>query len=166
LAAVLFLGSGGFGLALGNDGAASNAIGGIQLRREANVSMKTERLTISEDKVTVEYEFLNETDKDITTEVAFPIPLYSYAIFSAAPDPYFNDFRLWVEGKELKYNVDARAKYEGKDYTDLLRGMGMDFIQRLGYRSEGAHYRSHHKAYKRAGRSTRQPRPRWYWPDK
>jgi hypothetical protein len=36
--------------------------------------MEKERLTIGESKVTVEYEFLNDTDKNITTEVAFPIP--------------------------------------------------------------------------------------------
>jgi hypothetical protein len=126
LAAVLLFVSGVFVHALGNDGAASSAVGGIQLRREANVSMERERLAISGDKVTVEYEFLNKTDKDITTEVAFPIPPYSYAIFSDASDPYFDDFRLWVEGKELKYDVDARAKVEGEDYTDLLKGMGMD----------------------------------------
>ena len=40
-------------LALGNDSAASSAAGGIQLRREANISMEKERLTIGESKVTV-----------------------------------------------------------------------------------------------------------------
>src|ERR1700739_4093850 len=88
--------------------------------------MEKERLTISEAKVTVDYEFLDETDKDITTEVAFPIPPYGDAIFTNAPVPYFDDFRLWVGGKELKYNVNARAELEGKDYTNLLKEMGID----------------------------------------
>ena len=68
------------GTASPNDAAASTAAGGIQLRREARISMEKERLFISEKKITVEYEFLNETDQDITTEVAFPVP------------PYDNDF--------------------------------------------------------------------------
>jgi hypothetical protein len=92
-------------LALGNDGAASTGVGGIQLRREANISMKQERLTISESKVTVEYEFLNDTDKDITTEVAFPIPPYDNKSDDPGGIPSFNDFHLWVDGKELKYST-------------------------------------------------------------
>lgn len=124
--------------ALGNDSAASTGAGGIQLRREANISMEKERLTISESKVTVEYEFLNETDKDITTEVEFPIPPYENTSDSTNGFPDFNDFHLWVDGKELKYNTDIRAKLNGKDYTDLLKGLGVDIETFDGdYGSEG-----------------------------
>lgn len=59
---------------LANDSAASVGVGGIQLTREARISMEKERLTIGRDKVTVEYEFLNQTSQDITTEVAFSGP--------------------------------------------------------------------------------------------
>jgi len=113
-------------LAFGNDGAASSGAGGIQLRHEANISMEKERLTISESNVTVEYEFLNDTDKDITTEVAFPIPPYDNKPDDPDGIPGFNDFHLWVNGKELKYNIDVRAKLNGKDYTDLLKTLGVD----------------------------------------
>jgi hypothetical protein len=124
LAATLMLVSGG--LALGNDGAASSGAGGIQLRHEANISMEKERLTISESKVTVEYEFLNDTDKDITTEVAFPIPPYDNSPDNPGGIPDFNDFHLWVDGKELKYSTDVRAKLNGKDYIDILNPLGVD----------------------------------------
>lgn len=124
LAATLILVSGA--PALGNDGAASRGVGGIQLRREANISMEKERLTVSESKITVEYEFLNDTDKDITTEVAFPIPAYSNQSDDPVNTPGFNDFHLWVEGKDLKYSTDVRAKVNGKDYTDILKPLGVD----------------------------------------
>ena len=124
LAATLMLVSGT--LALGNDSAASSGAGGIQLRHEANISMEKERLTISESKVTVEYEFLTDTDKDITTEVAFPIPPYDNKADNPGGIPSFNDFHLWVDGKELMYNIDVRAKLNGKDYTDLLKTLGID----------------------------------------
>ena len=88
--------------------------------------MEKERLTISEAKVTVEYEFLNQTDKNITTEVAFPIPPYDDAFTDAGGRRDFGDFRLWVEGKELKYNTEVRAKLRDKDYTDLLKSLGID----------------------------------------
>jgi len=122
----LILASSDFTLVLGNDSAASRAIGGIQLRREANISMEKERLTITEAKVTVEYEFLNQTDKNITTEVAFPIPPYDVGFMDAGGRRDFDDFRLWVEGKELKYATEVRAKLRDKDYTDLLKSLGID----------------------------------------
>jgi hypothetical protein len=125
-------------VALGNDGAASSGAGGIQLRHEANISMEKERLTIGESKVTVEYEFLNDTDKDITTEVAFPIPPYENKADDPGGIPDFNDFHLWVDGKELKYNTDVRAKTNGKDYTDILKPLGVDIASFDGtYGSQG-----------------------------
>jgi len=122
----LVLANGAFTHVFGNDSAASTAIGGIQLRREANISMEKERLTISEAKVTVEYEFLNQTDKSITTVVAFPIPPYYYGFLDAGGPRDFGDFRLWVEGKELKFNTEVKAKLREKDYTDLLKRLGID----------------------------------------
>lgn len=113
-------------VAHGNDGTASSGAGGIQLRHEANISMEKERLTIGESKVSVEYEFLNDTDKDITTEVAFPIPPYENKADDPVNVPGFNDFHLWVDGKELKYSTDVQAKVNGKDYTDLLKPLGVD----------------------------------------
>ena len=44
-------------LVSGNDGAASTAASGIQLKKEARISMEKERLFISEKKITVDYEF-------------------------------------------------------------------------------------------------------------
>ena len=60
-----------------DDGAASIAAGGIVMVREPRITMQNEVLRISGSKVRVDYEFLNDTDKDITTEVAFPVPAYS-----------------------------------------------------------------------------------------
>jgi hypothetical protein len=101
LLAALLLGSCAFLQA--NDAVAELAAGGIQLRQEARISMEKERLEIGLDKVRVEYEFLNLADQDITTQVAFPVPPYEYD--SAALQtryPYFTDFRVWVDGQEVK----------------------------------------------------------------
>jgi hypothetical protein len=116
----------------GNDSAASTGAGGIQLRREANVSMEKEVLTISEAKVTVEYEFLNESDQDIATDVAFPIPAYGNGFIDPAGRRDFNDFHLWVEGKPLKYETEVRADLNGKDQTEVLTKLGID-IASLGH---------------------------------
>jgi hypothetical protein len=117
---------------LGNDGAASVGAGGIQLRREARISMEKERLTISEKKVTVEYDFLNDSDTDITTEIVFPVPPYAERNLDASLNKRLDDFRVWVEGRETKYQTDAKAMLNGVDYSGLLQKFGVD-VATLGH---------------------------------
>ena len=118
--------------ALGDDGAASVGVGGIQLIREPRVSMEEERLTISATQITVEFDFLNDTDKDITTEVAFPVPPYDRKFLDASYPKGLDDFRLWIDGRETKYQIDARAMLKGVDYSALLRKLGVD-VASLGH---------------------------------
>jgi hypothetical protein len=113
-----------------NDSAAEVAAGGIQLRKEARISMEKERLTISLKKVTVECEFLNTSDEDITTEVAFPLPPYKFDLEGQRPD--FSDFRVWVDGQEVKYQTQVRAEIKGANYAHLLNSLGID-IQDFGH---------------------------------
>jgi hypothetical protein len=89
--------------------------------------LEKERLTISIKKVTVEYEFLNTTDQDIATEVGFPMPPYEYSEGNSWGGAWsFTDFRVWVDGREVQYQTEARAKVKATDYTDLLSGLGVD----------------------------------------
>src|SRR3989440_11113341 len=118
--------------AFSNDGAASVAVGGIQLKREARISMEKERLTISREKVTVEYEFLNPTDEDITTEIAFPVPPYDEKYLNVSVNERLDDFRVWVDGQETKYQTEAKAMLNDVDYTALLRKLGVD-VASLGH---------------------------------
>jgi len=108
---------------IANDGAAEVALGGIILKKEARISMEKERLTIALNKVTVEYEFLNDTDKDITTLVAFPIPDCSLWV----GDGYkrINDFKLWINNIPTQYHTENRAILNEIDYTKLLVQMGI-----------------------------------------
>ncbi|HZU29958.1 MAG TPA: DUF4424 family protein [Candidatus Angelobacter sp.] len=117
-----------------NDSAASSAAGGIQFKREPRISMAKEKLIISTKKITVEYEFINESDQDITTEVAFPIPAYKVTM-SAGGIRNFNDFHLWVEGAERKYQIQAKAMLKTKDCSFLLQKYGID-IASLGHFEE------------------------------
>lgn len=119
-----------------NDSDASVSLGGIVLTRESRISMESERLTIALSKVTVEYEFLNESDRDITTEVAFPIPPYEFTE-AAGGIRDFNDFKLWVDGQPRQYQTESKAiawKRDAKDnkvgpqqdVTALLNRYGVD----------------------------------------
>lgn len=109
-----------------DDSAASTAAGGIQLRKEVRISMQKERLLISPDKVAVDFWFLNETDKSITTEVAFPVPPYTFYWDDPAGIRGFADFKLWVEGAPLSYKTEVHAILHGYDYYGLLHKMGID----------------------------------------
>jgi hypothetical protein len=108
--------------AFANDSAASVGVGGIQLKREARISMEKERLTIGQEKVTVEYEFLNDTDEDITTEIAFPVSPYNKNFLDSS----------FPKGRETKYQADVKAMVKGVDYGGLLRKLGVD-VASLGH---------------------------------
>jgi hypothetical protein len=79
------------------------------MKRERRITIGTEALKISETTVIVDYyDFRNNTDQDITTEFAFPIPTY----------------RLdWNE-----YSMRA----VGFDVFTLIRGRGAGFFQHKG----------------------------------
>lgn len=120
---------------MANDGAASTAAGGIQLGHEERISLEKERLTISVSKIIVEYEFLNETDKDVSTEVAFPLPAYEATSLDNDLARKIEDFHVWVDGHEIPYRTEARALLGGKDYTARLREAGID-VASLGHFSD------------------------------
>lgn len=110
-----------------NDSAASVATGGLVQKREVRIAMQKELLTISETKITVEYEFLNDTDQDVTTEVAFPIPRYDPCDMTSAGGPTpFDDFKLWVEGELVAYKTEAKALLKGKDVSALASKYHLD----------------------------------------
>jgi len=110
-----------------DDGAASIAAGGIVvMKREARITMAKEVLQISSSKVIVDYDFRNDSDDDITTEVAFPIPDYNFDLNRVGDQQGFDDFQLWIDGASAHYLVEARAFVKGRDYTQLLNGMHVD----------------------------------------
>lgn len=110
-----------------DDGAASIAAGGIVMKRESRITMAKEVLRIGVNKVTVDYDFRNDTDQDVTTEVAFPIPDYSFQYDRATPKQAgFDDFELWVNGKRVDFKTEVRAFAGKEDVTSELRGLHVD----------------------------------------
>ncbi len=57
-----------------NDSIAELGTGGLILSRSDAIAMESEDLYISPEKVTVDYVFRNNTDKDVDAIVAFPMP--------------------------------------------------------------------------------------------
>jgi len=110
-----------------DDGAASIAAGGIVvMRHEPRITMAKEVLQISAKKVIVDYDFRNNSDQDITTEVAFPIPDYEFDLGRTGSQQGFDDFELSIDNVPAHYLVEARALVKDHDYTDLLAKMQVD----------------------------------------
>jgi hypothetical protein len=57
-----------------NDSLATVSSDEIQYAKSKDIVMRKELLLISTDQITVEYDFFNPTDKDINSDVAFPLP--------------------------------------------------------------------------------------------
>jgi hypothetical protein len=106
--------------ACGNNSAVAVGVGGIQLIRQELVAMEKEELSISMDKVTVAYEFRNTSDRDITTEVAFPIPEFGYPCMDPNQNHRFDDFKVFVDGNPVLYETEIKAMVKGKDVTSIL----------------------------------------------
>lgn len=130
------------GRAKANDSAVETAAGGLQLKEERRVAIVKERLYVGKKLlrpdpghipifvnryvITVEYEFVNESNEDVTTEVGFPLPLFTYPWEDLIQDRRIHGFKVEVNGKLVPYATDVRAKANGQDVTDLLRESGID----------------------------------------
>jgi len=107
-----------------NDSAVETAAGGLKLRKERNVLMQKERLYISKDQITVEYEFLNTTNGPVVSEVAFPIPAYRYKYDD--PPRNFADFKAWIDGQPIDVKKEVRAFVQKREVTADLRNAGLN----------------------------------------
>jgi len=122
--------------AAADDSAASIAAGGLVARRETRIVMAKEVLRISPAKIVVDYDFRNDTDQDVTTEVAFPVPPYGYGPESPdISDASFSGFQLLVDGKTVDYQAEAKATLNGKDVTAILTADKID-IASFGHLKE------------------------------
>jgi len=113
-----------------DDSAVAVGAGGVRLSKESRISMEKERLVLG-NKIIVDFDFLNESDQDITLEVGFPVPPYEWYAWEPGVRRDFSDFHVWVDGKSIQYQTDVRAKVKGDDVTDLVRrsGLALDFAE-------------------------------------
>lgn len=112
--------------AVANDGIGSVSAGGILFGKTDAVAMKKEVLSVSTDLIKVEYEFLNESAKDVEETIFFPLPEYS-AGYHGSPTYYGQpqQFSIEVDGKPRDYQTVLLAKLDGKDVTARLKALGL-----------------------------------------
>ena len=94
--------------------------------REPRIAMRMEKLKIARERISVEYDFVNSTDKDIRTEVAFPIPMYTFEFDDPGGPRGFDDFQVWVNDVPVKCEKAVKASVNGNNVNAELSKLGID----------------------------------------
>lgn len=72
-----------------NDSTAELAAGGLVFTKSDDIEMLSEDLFVSMKEIRVRYHFLNQSDKAVVTQIAFPMPDIPYGV---------DDFNLSYKG--------------------------------------------------------------------
>lgn len=113
-----------------NDSLASMQAGGLVLEQTDGITMLSEDLYLSAGEVRVTYRFLNHTDEDIVTIVAFPMPdiepgyITDVGGFLDEPERML-PFITWVDGYPVRTEIEKRAVVGETDVTRRLRDLGV-----------------------------------------
>ncbi len=118
--------------AVANDSVAHLAAGGLVLSQTDAIEMASEDLYLSTAEIRVRYRFVNHTDADVTTLVAFPLPdisapsdMYNFVVPEPDAATNFLDFKTTVDGQPVAMQVEQRALALGIDRTDLLNSLSI-----------------------------------------
>ncbi|ESW68813.1 DUF4424 domain-containing protein [Mesorhizobium sp. M1060] len=118
--------------ALANDTTAELGTGGLILSRSDAVSMQSEDLYISPEKITVDYVFHNNTDKDVNAIVAFPLPDIegNPEEMPAIPENQsdnFLGFEVTIDGAPAKPQLEQKVFAVGIDIGADLKAQNVPF---------------------------------------
>lgn len=95
--------------------------GGVVFEKQDGIKMKTEALYIRPGQIEVRYLFENTTDKDITTQVFFPLPqMPAVETFPQGDLAHDYEFKLWVNDKPVKYEKNWTILSGETDITALV----------------------------------------------
>ncbi|RWL21856.1 MAG: DUF4424 domain-containing protein [Mesorhizobium sp.] len=113
-----------------NDSIAELGTGGLILSRSDAIAMESEDLYISPEKVTVDYVFRNNTDKDVDAIVAFPMPDIEGDPneMPAIPDGQsdnFLGFEVTIDGVAAKPQLEQKAFAIGIDISADLKAQNV-----------------------------------------
>lgn len=111
----------------GAESAASIAVGGIVPRGGTRVAIAREVLRIGDRKISVDYDFRNDSSADVTLDLVFPIPPYKNEWDGMDPAAQsFRSFVLSVDDEKVAYQTDVAAELNGSDVTRTLQSHHID----------------------------------------
>jgi hypothetical protein len=130
------------GPALANDTSAELRAGGLVYGRSDVVSIESETLYLSMDRVSVDYVFHNHADTDVETVVAFPMPDIAFGPDANIAIPQMDDnflgFSVVADGQAIRPELQQRAYAAGVDVTDVLEAAGLP-VSPLAHYDNGLH---------------------------
>ncbi|MBP3513645.1 MAG: DUF4424 family protein [Elusimicrobiaceae bacterium] len=91
--------------------------GGVVFEKQDGIKMKTEALYIRPGQIEVNYLFKNTTDKDITTQIFFPLPDMPAVEEYLGDEAHDYHFKLWVNGKPKTYQTHWAVIQNNQDIT-------------------------------------------------
>lgn len=104
-----------------NDSTAVLGAGGLVFTQSPDITMASEDLFISQDKIKVAYQFRNTSNKPITTRVAFPLPALALnSDMDMSIDPTKANpmgFSVTVNGKKVKFATERKQQGSGYEQT-------------------------------------------------
>jgi Domain of unknown function (DUF4424) len=109
------------GNALANDSEAEVGIGGLVLRKNAHVEMRSEDLYVSAKEIRVRYRFYNKSGSDVRTIVAFPLPEVTTDDDGERRGLSELKFFTRVNGVPVTTQIEQQALVGGMDRTDVLK---------------------------------------------
>ncbi|KQC08634.1 MAG: hypothetical protein APR62_04315 [Smithella sp. SDB] len=135
------------GFAHADDSTARVGAGGITFLKSTDIRMLQEILKISTSNIYVRYRFINESNEDILTTVAFPLPPYGWNPGLSAGDENnkpLESFSILIDGQAIKTVKTRRAvlankhsiaknktakKIINRDITEDLKAAGLSETQ-------------------------------------
>ena len=117
-----------------NDTQASTTLGGLIFEQNDQISMDSEDLYLSLDKVRVRYTYTNHGTRPVTLLVAFPLPDVPIEgtdpewVESSYPDWDTIDMKTLVDGKPVGLMRIDIAKLNGKDIDKRLKELGWPVV--------------------------------------
>jgi hypothetical protein len=113
-----------------NDSTASLDAGGLRLTFNPHIRVESEDLYLSRAQVRVVYGFDNTSAHDISTLVAFPLPVMeigeggNYGLKGEDPINVM-DFHVTADGRQVEPSVEVKATRFGVDVTEILKRHGI-----------------------------------------
>ena len=122
---------------MANDSSASLDAGGLQLVQNNDIRLESEDLYLSLKEIRVTYRFRNSSSYDVSTLVAFPLPVMwigeegNYVLDGSDPINVV-DFQVAVDGQRVVPSVEVKATRAGVDVTDVLKRYGIPLTMQAG----------------------------------
>lgn len=91
--------------------------GGVVFEKQDGMKMKVEALYIRPYQIEVNYLFENTTDKDINTQIFFPLPEMPAVEEYLGDESHDYKFKLWINGKSKPYQTHWTITQNDKDIT-------------------------------------------------